>query len=424
MPTQSFYSKLSRKKNLEAAWRIVNRNGLRSLSADTQREVEEFAKNAPTELTRIAKQIKQGKFKFQPAWGLLIEKEDKKKKRPIVRASVSERIVQRAILDVVQKIPKIRKILNAGHNFGGVSEGGVSEAIGHAFKASQDHPYFIRTDIKSFFAEVPREKAIAPILLAGAEGNQFSYIFLETVTTELDNLGSFTAEERALFPLDEIGVAQGSALSPLICNIYLQDFDKALNIKKRGVVCIRYIDDFILFAQNGRKAHAALQGARKMLSDLGLDAYDPAVDRKKAEEGLVKDGFGFLGCEIHPSQIIPDADSRASIIQKVKKILDDGLKFAKQPVAALKQKMTFAETILRVSNTVRGWGNTYFFCNDDRVFNQLDQKIDALVESFRRSYDARTKSLSVTERRLSIGVRLLADRKRNYSAFKKKVPAA
>ena len=48
----------------------------------------------------------------------------------------------------------------------------------------------------------------------------------------------------SLFPNETIGVAQGSALSALAGNIALREFDAEMN--SRGLVCVRYIDDFML----------------------------------------------------------------------------------------------------------------------------------------------------------------------------------
>jgi RNA-directed DNA polymerase len=419
MPRQLLYAKLCSKGRLFYAWRVVQRNGQQSQSDETRREVEDFEKSAEAGIKNLLRDLKTRSFKFPAAHGIPVQKKATKKKRPIVRAPVRSRIVQRAILDVLQSVPAIRKVLRAGFNYGGISDGGVPHAIAHAHKTSQTHPYVIRTDIKGFFDNVPRDHAIKPITDVISGDQAFLELFRQAVIIELDNLTSLSEEERKLFPLSDLGVAQGSALSPLICNLYLHEFDNALN--KRKIVCIRYIDDFILLAPNRQRARAALASALEMLKDLGLDAYDPATDKKKAEEGEVKQGFGFLGCKIFPGQVIPDADSRARLVEKVRRIFSDGLKLARQPATALKHGATFAESILKVSNTVRGWGNTYFFCNDERIFRQLDQQIDQLVENFMRSHNARTASLPDSERRLSLGVRLLADRKRDYGFLKSSV---
>ena len=45
----------------------------------------------------------------------------------------------------------------------------------------------------------------------------------------------------------EEGVPQGGNLSPLLANVYLNEFDQ--EFLKRGVPCIRYADDIVLLAR-------------------------------------------------------------------------------------------------------------------------------------------------------------------------------
>ena len=46
----------------------------------------------------------------------------------------------------------------------------------------------------------------------------------------------------------EEGSSQGGNLSSLLVNIYLNEFDK--EFIKRGVSCIRYVDDIVLLAKS------------------------------------------------------------------------------------------------------------------------------------------------------------------------------
>ncbi len=50
----------------------------------------------------------------------------------------------------------------------------------------------------------------------------------------------------------EEGSPQGGNLSPLLANIYLDEFDK--EFERRGVPCVRYADDIVLLAKSERAA--------------------------------------------------------------------------------------------------------------------------------------------------------------------------
>ena len=59
------------------------------------------------------------------------------------------------------------------------------------------------------------------------------------------------------------GSPQGGNLSPLLANIYLNEFDQ--EYLKRGVPCIRYADDIVLLAKSERAAKRLLETSTKYL---------------------------------------------------------------------------------------------------------------------------------------------------------------
>ncbi len=61
----------------------------------------------------------------------------------------------------------------------------------------------------------------------------------------------------------EEGSPQGGNLSPLLANIYLNEFDQEFN--KRGVPCIRYADDIVLLAKSERASERLLESSTKYL---------------------------------------------------------------------------------------------------------------------------------------------------------------
>jgi len=94
---RSLLEKLRSKPTLAKAWRVILANARSSQSADTRREIEEFALNSDAHLDRIQRQLNLGKFRFLPAQGVAIPKRDKGSVRPIVVAPIDSRIVQRTI---------------------------------------------------------------------------------------------------------------------------------------------------------------------------------------------------------------------------------------------------------------------------------------------------------------------------------------
>ena len=86
----------------------------------------------------------------------------------------------------------------------------------------------------------------------------------------------------------KIGIIQGSPLSPLLANIYLHPFDKAMH--RAGIRMVRYADDLLLLCRSEGRARLALQHAQKQLASLKLE-----LNPKKTQIADVNTGIEFLG---------------------------------------------------------------------------------------------------------------------------------
>ena len=75
-------------------------------------------------------------------------------------------------------------------------------------------------------------------------------------------LKSGVMEDGVVVPTVE-GSPQGGNLSPLLANIYLNEFDQ--EFKRRGVPCIRYADDIVLLAKSERASQRLLESSVKYL---------------------------------------------------------------------------------------------------------------------------------------------------------------
>jgi len=402
-------SQVRKKRVLAGAWRVILSNGRSSPSKETRREIEAFALDSDIYLDRIQRQLNRNKFKFGPARGVPIPKKDRASIRPIVVAPIESRIVQRAIHDVLLRVPVINGLANHPFSFGGIkktkgqTDAGVPAAIKAVLAAIHDGAtYAIRSDISAFFTRIPKP-AVIKIVSDAVNDPEFLELFKQALTVELENIAQLMtiADE---FPLGEIGVAQGSSLSPLMGNLLLYDFDQQMNSGKCR--CIRYIDDFLIIASDQYAADSAFSEASRLLKRHGL-----STSASKTFPGPISKGFEFLGIEIGNGRITPNKTSRERLISKVGKELGDSLSSMRSNRSGkgIDAAHTLVRTLMDVSGIVNGWGHHYSFCNERNVIRQLDDRIDGLLQDYSQKYARVRNSSDAKAGRRLLGVPLLEE---------------
>ncbi|WP_250481773.1 reverse transcriptase domain-containing protein [Caballeronia sp. NCTM5] len=412
----SLYRKVWLKPTLRKAARAVLENARTSTSEASRQEAEEFVLRFEQGITEIQRELKGGEFKFAPARGVAAKKPGKTTRRPIVIAPIKSRIVQRAILNVISELPAIKAIQKKELNLGGVKDGGVAKAIKRAYEGGVQFQYYVRTDLKNFFTAVSKEQLVR-LVTEHTDDAQFDELLKRATEVELSNLAELR-EHGHLFPLGELGVAQGSCLSPLLCNLLLHELDESLN--QGGSKSVRYIDDVIIFAPNRSQALKLFQQFKSGLKKLGLDAYDPPTSgvagaSSKAAAGETKSGFSFLGCDVSHVAISPGKKARQSLLGKIDELTSAALSSQRHLKIGTSEPLSMAldptrlNALWRIANTIRAWGAAFSFCTDRRIFRALDQDVAARMEDFKRHWSGKMKSLSLIERSRLMGIHLLDD---------------
>jgi retron-type reverse transcriptase len=410
------FSDVWRLTRIRAAWNVVRTHGLASRSEETRKGVRRFEANLERNLRRISDQLRGNRFEFEKSTGVAVEKKSGGR-RPIVVAPVANRVVQRALLDVLAEQPGIAAYLATETSFGAVRGSGVPEAIARAWAAMRDgYRYYLRSDIPSFFANIDRSlvlKRIAEIV----PDPPFRDLLAEATATDLENREELEAAGFAhLFPMESVGVPQGCSLSSLIGNVLLRDFDVSMN--GAGVVCLRYVDDVLILACARRQLRGAVRSARDRLGKLGLGLYDPSQSPGKAEEGdSLADGFEFLGCRVSLAMIRPTPKKQRELLSRVREVLRESYAAMADASSVREDKAAVVETLAFIDRLLLGWGNQYSFCNDPNGLAALDRDITKLVGQYLGRFAARRDALppqsAEDDGRRLLGVHLLRDSKRD-----------
>lgn len=396
---------------LVAAWHAIRRNAETSQQPLTKRRAREFGENLPANLRKIQRQLHKG-YRFSKAHGALPAKgKNKPGKRPIVVAPLPDRIVQRAILDVLQSESSsvgVQRVLSTPTSIGGIPGRVVDSAI-DLFQARVDagDKYIAGSDIKNFFTKIPRHKVLSFLREDGLD-NDFVSLVDDALSVELENADRMAPDDLKLFPTGSDGVAQGCPLSALAGNIVLENFDRDMDT--RGITCIRYIDDFILVGKSKASVEKALKVAQSLLQSIGMDIYDPTEDGEKAFSGSIGSRYSFLGYELIPGEYPPASKACQNLIHQVRALIQDGKRSIAKVMRGAELRSNercYAQSLVAIDNTIKGWRASFSCANSPDRFADLDRKIDRDLNDFRRYFLEKMTEANARQRRLATRVQLL-----------------
>lgn len=199
----------------------------------------------------FVQKLKEGTYRPQPTKRVEIDKKDGKKRKlsiPIVR----DRVVQQMILQVITPLidPTFSK-----NSYGFRPGKNCQQAIDQAGKYYEEgYNVVVDCDLKSYFDTINHQKLMHRMqwYIADKEILQLIWNFLNAGVLDGDIIRSTPQ-----------GAQQGSPLSPLLANVYLDQLDKEL--EKRGHRFIRYADDFIVLVQSERAAQRVQESVTQFL---------------------------------------------------------------------------------------------------------------------------------------------------------------
>lgn len=145
----------------------------------------------------------------------------------------------------------------------------------------------LRADVQEFFDQVPWDRLERTLDEWLPRGDRLVRELLSRC------LRTPLREGRRLLPRDR-GLLQGSPLSPLLANIYLDPLDEAL--AARGYTHVRFADDLLLLLPDREAAARAQAELEALLAELGLQ-----LQTAKTQVGELEDeGLSFLGLDLGP----------------------------------------------------------------------------------------------------------------------------
>ena len=265
------------RQNMNKAYKRVKANkGAPGIDGMTIEEALPYLRKHKDELIG---RILRGKYTPSPVKRVEIPKPDGGI-RKLGIPTVIDRIIQQAIS---QKLMPIYEPLFSDGSYGYRPGRSAKDAINRVQEyAEEGYRYAVSLDLSQYFDTLNHERLLN-LLRKEIKDERVIQIIKRYLRSGVMEHGVVMETEK--------GSPQGGNLSPLLANIYLDEFDK--EFEKRGVPCVRYADDIVLLARSERAAKRLLETSTKYLEqELKLTVNR---EKSKATSVFAIRNFKFLG---------------------------------------------------------------------------------------------------------------------------------
>ena len=341
-------------RRLRAAYEAVRSNrGEPGVDGVT---VEAFGEQLEANLAALVVELRAKTYRPQPVRRVWIPKPDGDQ-RPLGIPAVRDRVVQQAVLQVLEPIFEADF---SSHSHGFRPGRSTFSALRELYGQVRDgHVWIVDVDIEKFFDEIPHEPLIEAVAERVADGSVLRLVrlFLEALIQD----GYRVVRPKA-------GTPQGGVFSPLLANIYLARLDRVLEAE--GISFVRYADDVRLNSRTEAGAQQALKRTGAVLQELGL-----RLSTRKTKLVRLSQGVDFLGYRL----IRQKGHLNVYITPKA-------LERFRQEVRRLTRRTagkSLRVMVSRLDRYVRGWGEYFKRAQAAGVFDRHDRWITRRLRAFK-----------------------------------------
>ena len=322
---------LSEENLSEAIKRVKANKGASGIDKMTINQLDEYFYEHKKE---IINSIMNKTYKPQPVRRVYIPKSNGKL-RPLGIPTVVDRVIQQAI---AQRLTPIYENVFSDYSYGFRPNRDCHTAINKVLEyLNEGFEWVIDLDIEKYFDTVNHDKLIS-ILREKVNDSHTLHLIRKFLQAGV--------MENGVVISSKIGTPQGGPLSPILSNIYLDKFDKELEM--RGLHFVRYADDCNIFVKSDVAAERVMKSITSWLERklfLKVSATKTKIVRPTNSNFL---GFTFWK-SADGWKCKPGNDRKIKLYDKVKKVLK-----RKHAVST-----PLAITFTKLNQIIRGWIN-YF----------------------------------------------------------------
>lgn len=327
--------RILQRDNLNRAYLQVERNhGAPGIDGMTVEEALPWLKEHKEDLLES---LRNGSYKPSPVRRKDIPKPDGGT-RQLGIPTVIDRIIQQAIAQIL--IP-IYEPQFSDASYGYRPGRSAKEAIRKVKKyAEEGYTHAVQVDLSKYFDTINHDLLLNLLRQTIKDGRVIKLI--------KKYLKSGIMADGVIVRTEQ-GTPQGGPLSPLLANIYLNEFDQEW--KRRGMKHIRYADDIIILTKSKRAAEHQLESSRKYLE--GKLKLTMNTEKSKVVSVFAIKRFKFLGFCIGKNE-------NGIYIRAHKKSLN-------------KAKQKLRTIMAEIAQYMKGWLGYYYIADMKRTLKSWDE---------------------------------------------------
>lgn len=352
--------KVYRTETLVTAWEKVQSNaGGSGVDGIT---VKRFAKTCLDGLLVLKKQLQEACYQPKPVKRVWIPKPGSSEKRPLGIPAVCDRIVQTALRMVIEPI---FEVMFAEHSYGFRPGRGCRDALRRVQQLLDEGcTWIVDADLKSYFDTIPKDRLMSRVEERIADGR-----VLALIRSYLDQ---GVMEELRYYEAGEEGTPQGSVISPLLANLYLNPLDHLM--AESGCEMVRYADDFVLLCRSREAAEDALARVQAWVWANGLTLHP---EKTRIVDATGKGGFDFLGYHFERGYRWPRKKSKDKLKTRIREL-----------TPRRTCGWSLERCITRLNEVLRGWYG-YFKHSHYTALKDVDKYVRGRLRSVLRNRDGR-----------------------------------
>lgn len=219
------------------------------------------------------------------------------KHRLVSAAPFRDRVVHHALCNLIEPVFERAFI---GDSYANRLGKGTHKALDRAQKFARQYPYVFQCDIRKFFPSIDHA-VLGKILARKISDEKTLWLCDQIIQSGKDVLREeyemhYFAGDNLLAANRPRGLPIGNLTSQFWANVYLNELDQFIKRKLRVKAYLRYVDDFLLFAEDKKTLWKWKQAIGQFLGTLRLTMHEGS-----STVYPIKTGIPFLGFRLYPS---------------------------------------------------------------------------------------------------------------------------